>query len=187
LRSTEPLERLPYLATQAAAPYQGVCPIPVSALLHNVRSLYNVGAFFRTIDAAGCDRLYLSGITGRPPHRGLAKTALGAEETVRWEYHPEPGALIRQLREQGVEIAAIETSVHSTDLYDWQPRFPVCVLFGHEVDGLADSLFALCDTHVRIPMLGRKHSLNVATAGGVVIYELLRKYRALLDHSGIRR
>ena len=68
----------------------------------------------------------------------------------------------------------METSVHATDLYDWQPRFPVCVLFGHEVDGLAEPLLALCDTYVRIPMLGRKHSLNVATAGGVVIYELLQ-------------
>src|SRR5580704_1090774 len=107
LRSTEELERIPYLATQVAAPYEGLRPIPVSVLLHNVRSLYNVGAFFRTIDAAGCDRLYLSGITGRPPHASLAKTALGAEETVRWEHHPEPSALIRQLREQGAEIAAI--------------------------------------------------------------------------------
>jgi tRNA G18 (ribose-2'-O)-methylase SpoU len=187
LRSTEELERVPYLATQAAALYGGLRPIPVSVLLHNVRSLYNVGAFFRTIDAAGCDKLYLSGITGRPPHRGLAKTALGAEETVAWEHHTEPVALIPRLREQGAEIAAIETSVHATDLYDWQPRFPVCVLFGHEVDGLAEPLLALCDTHIRIPMLGRKHSLNVATAGGVVIYELLRKYRALLGGSGMRR
>jgi 23S rRNA (guanosine2251-2'-O)-methyltransferase len=186
LRSTEELERIPYLATQVAAPYEGLRPIPVSVLLHNVRSLYNVGAFFRTIDAAGCDRLYLSGITGRPPHASLAKTALGAEETVRWEHHPEPVAIIRQLREQGTEIAAIETSVHATDLYDWQPRFPVCVLFGHEVDGLAEPLLALCDTHIRIPMLGRKHSLNVATAGGVVLYELLRKYRALLEAGRIR-
>ena len=148
-------------------------------LLHNVRSLYNVGAFFRTIDAAGCDKLYLTGITARPPHSGIAKTALGAEETVRWEHHAEPATIIGKLREQGMEIAAIETSVHATDLYDWQPRFPVCVLFGHETEGLDESLLAACDTHIRIPMLGRKHSLNVATAGGVVIYELLRKYRAL--------
>jgi 23S rRNA (guanosine2251-2'-O)-methyltransferase len=180
-------ERIPYLATEAAAPYQGLRPIPVSVLLHNVRSLYNVGAFFRTIDAAGCDQLYLSGITGRPPHRSLAKTALGAEETVHWEHHPEPSALIRRLREQGAEIAAIETSVHATDLYDWKPRFPVCVLFGHEVDGLAEPLLELSDTHIRVPMLGRKHSLNVATAGGVVLYELLRKYRALLESAGIGR
>lgn len=184
MRSTE---RIPYLATQAAAPYEGLRPIPASVLLHNVRSLYNVGAFFRTMDAAGCDKLYLTGITGRPPHSGLAKTALGAEETVAWEHHAEPGALIAQLRARGVEIAAIETSVHATDLYDWQPRFPVCVLFGHEVDGLAEPLLDLCDTHVRIPMLGRKHSLNVATAGGVVVYELLRKYRALLESAALRR
>ena len=179
-------ERLPYLVTQTAAPYEGLRPVPVSILLHNVRSLYNVGAFFRSADAAGCEKLYLTGITGRPPHPGLAKTALGAEETVAWEHHPDPAALILRLRQRGHEIAAIETSVHSTDLYDWQPRFPVCVLFGHEVDGLADPLLAACDTYVRIPMLGRKHSLNVATAGGVVIYELLRKYRAMLENAKIR-
>ena len=97
-----------------------------------------------------------------------------------------PPLSIQRLRQQGHEIAAIETSVHATDLYDWQPRFPVCVLFGHEVDGLADPLLALCDTYVRIPMLGRKHSLNVATAGGVVIYELLRKYRLMLDSARIK-
>jgi 23S rRNA (guanosine2251-2'-O)-methyltransferase len=179
-------DRVPYLVTQAAAPYQGLRPIPVSILLHNVRSLYNVGAFFRSADAAGCDQLYLSGITACPPHAGIAKTALGAEETVSWEHHADPAALILRLHQQGHEIAAVETSVHAADLYDWQPRFPVCVLFGHEVEGLAEPLLALCDTYVRIPMLGRKHSLNVATAGGVVIYELLRKYRAMLDHAKIR-
>lgn len=183
MRSTE---RIPYLATEAAAPYDGLRPIPVSVLLHDVRSLYNVGAFFRTMDAAGCDKLYLTGITGRPPHAGLAKTALGAEDTVAWEHHRDPIGLIAQLREVGVEIAAIETSLQASDLYDWQPRFPVCVLFGHEVDGLADPLLALCDTHIRIPMLGRKHSLNVATAGGVVVYELLRKYRAMIESAKFR-
>ena len=76
----------------------------------------------------------------------------------------------------------METAVHSVDLFDWNPMFPVCILFGHEVDGLPKSLLELCDTYVRIPMLGRKHSLNVATAGGVVLYELLRKYRRLSDH-----
>ena len=173
--------------TQAAAPYEGLRPIPVSILLHDVRSLYNVGAFFRSADAAGCEKLYLSGITARPPHPGIAKTALGAEQTVAWEHHADPAALVLQLRHQGHEIAAVETSVHATDLYDWRPRFPVCVLFGHEVDGLAGTLLASCDTCIRIPMLGHKHSLNVATAGGVVMYELLRKYRALAEGSGPRR
>lgn len=86
--------------------------------------------------------------------------------------------MARGLLAQHVELVAIETSPHAVDLFDWQPRFPVCLLFGHEVDGLHPQLLESCDTHVRIPMLGRKHSLNVATAGGVVIYELLRKYRA---------
>jgi tRNA G18 (ribose-2'-O)-methylase SpoU len=125
------------------------------------------------------EKLYLCGITGRPPHAGIRKTALGAEETVLWEHSWEAAPTLRALREQGVEIAAVETTVHAVDLFDWTPRFPVCVVFGNEVDGIQPELSALCDTHVRIPMLGSKHSLNVATAAGVVIYELLRKYRAL--------
>jgi tRNA G18 (ribose-2'-O)-methylase SpoU len=174
-------ERTPYLATEAAAPYSDLRQIPVSILLDNVRSMYNVGSFFRTADAAGCEKLYLCGITARPPKRAITKTALGSEETVPWEHPVDPGALVQQLRQQNQEIAAVETSIHAVDLFDWQPRFPVCILFGHEVDGLRPELLALCDTHVRIPMLGRKHSLNVATAGGVVLYDLLRKYRQMID------
>src|SRR5581483_7969572 len=148
-------------------------------LLDNVRSLYNVGAFFRTADACRIEKLYLCGITGRPPKRAISKTALGAEETVAWEHAWEPVPVIRSLRERGMEIAAVETSVHAVDLFDWKPRFPVCVIFGHEVEGIRREIAELCDTHIRIPMLGAKHSLNVATAGGVVIYELLRKFRDL--------
>ena len=81
------------------------------------------------------------------------------------------------------EIAAVETSVRSVDLFDWRPRFPLCVVFGHEVDGIRPEVLERCDTRIRIPMLGVKHSLNVATAGGVVIYELLRKYRRLVENS----
>jgi tRNA G18 (ribose-2'-O)-methylase SpoU len=171
--------RLPFRATTAAATYESIRPLPVSVLLENVRSLYNVGAFFRTADAAGIAKLYLAGITGYPPQNMISKTALGAEEMVAWEHTKEPEKIIAKLRANGHEIAAIETSVHAVDLFDWQPRFPVCVVFGHETDGLTPAVAALADTHVRIPMLGLKHSLNVATAGGVVLYELLRKYRAL--------
>lgn len=153
--------------------------MPVCVLLENVRSLYNVGAFFRTADAVALEKLWLAGITGYPPQNMITKTALGAEETVAWEHVPEPVATIRELRTRNYEIAAIETSAHAVDLFDWQPRFPVCVLFGHETDGLTPSVAALADTHIRIPMLGRKHSLNVASAGAVVLYELLRKYRKL--------
>ncbi len=141
--------------------------------------MYNVGSFFRTGDAARIEKLCLCGITSYPPKRAISKTALGAEETVAWRHSWEPLPLLREIRESGCELAAVETTVHAVDLFDWTPRFPVCVVFGHEVDGIRPEVSAACDTHVRIPMLGAKHSLNVATAGGVVIYELLRKYRAL--------
>jgi 23S rRNA (guanosine2251-2'-O)-methyltransferase len=172
------LDRLPYRATTQASAYDGLT-LPVSILLDNVRSLYNVGSFFRTADGAGIEKLFLTGITGRPPKNGITKTALGAEETVPWDHAWEPVPIVEDLRSRGFEIAAIETSVRAVDLFDWQPRFPLCVLFGHEVDGLRPELEHLADTHVRIPMLGRKHSLNVSTAGGIVIYELLRKFKTM--------
>jgi 23S rRNA (guanosine2251-2'-O)-methyltransferase len=173
------MDRVPFQATRAGAPYDRIARLPVSALLDNVRSLYNVGAFFRTADAAGLEKLYLCGITGTPEKRAIAKTALGAEESVSWEHAWDPLPLLAAIRERGIEIAAIETAVHAVDLFDWKPRFPACVVFGNEVEGIRPEVSALCDTHVCIPMLGVKHSLNVATAGGVVIYELLRKYRSL--------
>jgi len=172
------MERLPYQATPLAAAYAGI-RLPVAALLDNVRSMYNVGAFFRTADGVGLERLYLSGIAAHPPQRAIAKTALGAEERVPWDYAWDPMPFLRHLRAVGYEIAAVETSLHSVDLFDWKPRFPVCVVFGHEVEGIRTEVAAAADCAVRIPMLGAKHSLNVATAGGVVLYELLRKYRTL--------
>ena len=172
-------ERLPFIATRAAESYGDLRP-PVSILLDNVRSMYNVGAFFRTADGAGIERLFLSGITACPPKKEITKTALGAEERVAWEFCKSPATAVASLRDRGYQIAAIETSVHALDVFDWQPSFPVCVLFGHEVDGLSPDLLSLCDTHVRLPMLGHKHSLNVASAGAIVMYELLRKYRELL-------
>lgn len=175
------MDRLPFAATESAAPYDRLHRLPVCILLDNVRSLYNVGAFFRTADAAGAGPLLLAGITGRPPKRAIAKTALGAEETVVWQYGWDPIELLAALPAPH-EIAAIETSIHAVDLYDWQPRFPVCLVFGHEVEGIRPALLERCHTHVRIPMLGRKHSLNVATAGGVVLFELLRKYRRMLEN-----
>ncbi len=117
-------ERTPYLATRVAAPYSDLRRIPVSILLDNVRSMYNVGAFFRTADGVGCEKLYLCGITGRPPKRAITKTALGAEETVPWDHPADSCSLVQSLRQRNYEIAAVETSVHAVDLFDWQPRFP---------------------------------------------------------------
>ena len=154
--------------------------LPVSVLLDNVRSMYNVGSFFRTADGVNLAKLYLCGITAHPPKKAIAKTALGAEETVPWEHDWDALAIARRLRGEGLQLAAIETNPEAIDLFEWQPRFPVCLFFGHEVEGLHPDLLAIADVHVRIPMQGDKRSLNVATAGGVALYELLRKHRKSL-------
>lgn len=153
--------------------------LPAAVLLDNVRSMYNVGAFFRAADGVGLEKLWLCGITAHPPKKAISKTALGAEETVTWEHDWDGVRVAEAVRRGGFEIAAIETSPDAVDLFEWKPRFPVCVAFGHEVDGLRPELLKLADAHVRIPMLGQKKSLNVATAGGVVLYELLRKWRGM--------
>jgi tRNA G18 (ribose-2'-O)-methylase SpoU len=151
----------------------------VTVFLENIRSVFNVGSVFRTADATAVEKLILAGYTGFPPHKGITKTALGAENSVTWEHTKEILATADHLQKTH-ELAVIETSTHAVDLFDWVPRFPVCVVFGSEVDGVTPELLARCDTHVRIPMLGQKHSLNVSTSAGVVLYELLRKYRNLL-------
>lgn len=158
----------------------GACPrLPVAVLLDNVRSMYNVGAFFRVADGVALEKLCLCGITAHPPKNAISKTALGAENTVPWEHDWDLVQMAQRLRSSGFQLAAIETSPNAVDLFEWEPSFPVCVAFGNEVDGLNPELLAMADAHVRIPMLGQKESLNVATAGGVVLYELLRKYRTL--------
>jgi 23S rRNA (guanosine2251-2'-O)-methyltransferase len=161
------------------AGYEGL-RLPVAVLLDNVRSMYNVGALFRVADGVGLEKLCLAGITASPPKSAITKTALGAENVVSWEHDWDAVCMAERLRSEGFEIAAIETSQHSVDLYEWQPKFPVGVLLGNEVEGLHPKLLEMADTHVRIPMLGQKTSLNVATAAGVVLYELLRKYRRLM-------
>ena len=158
-----------------AAGYEGL-HLP-AVLLDNVRSMYNVGAFFRAADGVGLEKLCLAGITAHPPKKAITKTALGAEETVPWQHDWDALKMLGEMRDNGFEIAAIETGVDSIDLFEWQPRFPVCVIFGNEVEGLRPELLEIANTRVHIPMLGQKTSLNVATAAGVVLYELLRKYR----------
>src|SRR5579864_2050981 len=112
------MDRIPFQATRAAEAYEGLERLPARVLLANVRSLYNVGAFFRTCDAAGVEMLCLAGITGRPPSREIHKTALGAEESVRWRHDADPEAAVREMREAGYEIAAVETSLHAVDLFE---------------------------------------------------------------------
>ena len=154
--------------------------LPIVVVLDNVRSLYNTGAFFRTADACAIERLVLCGITPRPDQggrqqRAIAKTALGAELTVPWQHYADTRTALESVAAARYQIVAVETSPAAVDLYEWTPSWPVCLVFGHERDGVAPELAQLIDVSVRIPMLGEKRSLNVATAAGVVLYELLRR------------
>src|SRR5688572_10690488 len=156
--------------------------LPVVVVLDNIRSLYNTGAFFRTADGCALEKLVLCGITPRPDQggrqqRAIAKTALGAEASVPWEYVPDASTAVAAAAAAGYHVAAVENSAYAIDLYDWSPSWPVCLVFGHETSGVTPELAGRIATHVRIPMLGEKRSLNVATAAGVVLYELLRRWR----------
>jgi 23S rRNA (guanosine2251-2'-O)-methyltransferase len=154
--------------------------VGVVVVLDNIRSLYNTGAFFRTADGCGVEKLVLCGITPRPDQgsrqrRAIAKTALGAEDIVAWEYEADTTVAVAKAVEAGYVVAAIENSAKAVDLYEWEAPAKVCLVFGHETDGVAPELARRLTTHVRIPMLGHKRSLNVATAAGVVLYELMRR------------
>ena len=152
----------------------------VVVLLDNIRSLYNTGSILRTADASGVERVVLCGITPRPDQgsrqrRAIAKTALGAEDTVPWSYEADTAKAIERLAADGYQVVAVETAPDAVNLFEWTPRWPVCLVFGHEVEGVSPGLAPGVDAVIRIPMLGHKRSLNVATAAGVVLYELLRR------------
>lgn len=150
---------------------------PIFALLNNIRSLYNVGSMFRSADGAGLSRLYLAGITGTPPAPGLLKTSLGAENEVPWEYAYSATEKLASLRKQNIQILLLEQT-HESVLYDAVPvRFPCCLVVGNELSGVDEDVVSLADYALEIPMRGAKNSLNVSVAFGIVVYELLRKYK----------
>lgn len=150
--------------------------LPVSAVLDNVRSAFNVGNMFRTADAARMERLYLCGCTPCPSNPKIEKTALGAERYVPWEYFPDAADLIAGLKRDGMFIVAMETAGASEPFYDADlPEGTVFVL-GNEVDGLGEGILSLADAVVELPSLGMKNSLNVGNAFAIAVYEFLRRY-----------
>jgi tRNA G18 (ribose-2'-O)-methylase SpoU len=133
----------------------------------NIRSLQNVGSFFRTSDAFAIDKIYLCGYTGAPPAKEISKTALGAEEWVSWEKHSHAWRLIDVLKREGYTIVALEKTAHSTDIHTYKPQFPMALIVGNEVKGVSRSLLRKADRIIHISMYGKKESLNVSVAFGV--------------------
>lgn len=153
---------------------------PVAAILADVRSIHNVGAMFRTADAARLAHLYLCGFTGTPDHRHLHKTALGAQDTVPWSHHRDPVALVESLRAQGYTIAAVEITDNPTPLPSLaRDHFPLAFVVGNEVEGVDAALLARADLALELPQFGAKQSLNVSVAFGIMAYDLVRHYRHL--------
>ena len=148
--------------------------IPLTVVLNNIRSLYNVGSIFRTADGVGVEKIWLAGITGFPgtERSRIEKTALGAEKNVPWEYCENPIPIIRNLKKQGYEIVLLEQASESISYQDYQPQRPVCLVVGNEISGISDELLALADRAIEIEMSGLKNSLNVTVAFGVVAYHL---------------
>lgn len=145
----------------------------VVLVLPDIRSTHNVGSFFRTADAAGVEKIVLSGITATPPHPHLIKVSLGAENTVPWEYIQDTGEALQKLRDQGYQIVMVETTDNSQDFRQAEYADKVALVFGAETTGVPSEFIQQADLVVSIPMLGHKESLNVSIAGGIIIYQVL--------------
>jgi len=152
----------------------------VAVLLHNIRSAHNVGSIFRTADAAGVKRIFLSGYTPVPidrfgrPQKDIAKTALGAEKTVAWEYHKTLSRFLKDMKKSGWTILGVEQDARATDYRSFKAEGPLLCILGNEVKGISKSLRDKCDALLEIPMHGKKESLNVSVAAGIILFSLRR-------------
>lgn len=152
--------------------------IPLVVVLDSIRSMNNVGSVFRTCDAFKVEKLYLCGITACPPNREISKTALGATESVIWEYAEDVVALTLRLKSEGYRVFVVEQVDESVMLQnvDFQQHEKVAVILGNEVFGVDDRLLPVCDGAIEIPQFGIKHSLNVTIAAGIVIWEIAKRH-----------
>ena len=150
--------------------------IPLAVVLDNVRSMHNVGATFRTADAFLVEKIILCGITPQPPHREIHKAALGATESVDWQYFTETNEAVDVLKKENFEIVGIEQTTGSLKItdFDIDPSKKYAVILGNEVDGISDDVLQNIDSFIEIPQLGTKHSLNVSVCGGIVMWEFAK-------------
>lgn len=157
--------------------FKNIAKIPLIVILDNIRSLNNIGSVFRTSDAFLIEKIYLCGITAKPPHKEIHKTALGATESVEWEYIDNLLDLVKKLQSEGIKIASIEQAENSTKLQDFEiiKDQKYAVIFGNEVKGVQQEVVSASDYCVEIPQFGTKHSLNISVSCGVVLWDLFRK------------
>lgn len=158
--------------------YQAQQKFPLVLVLDSIRSLNNIGSFFRTADAFNVEQIYLCGITAQPPHRDIHKTALGATETVRWQYRSSLQDALSELKEKGYAICVVEQAVQTTLLQDIHQLSAqgFALVFGNEVDGVEQAALDNADHIIEIPQFGTKHSLNVSVCAGIVLWEFTKKY-----------
>lgn len=159
--------------------YKKAEKIPLIVVLDNVRSMHNVGAVFRTADAFLIEKILLCGITPQPPHREIHKAALGATESVEWQYFNSVNDALNDLKAQGFSILGIEQTTKSVMIqeFDTKAENKYAVVLGNEVEGISDEILPLCDGFLEVPQLGTKHSLNVSVCGGIVMWEFFRKLK----------
>ena len=165
----------------SVAQYKETPKIPVIVVLDNIRSLNNIGSVFRTADAFCIQKIYLCGITATPPHKEIHKTALGATESVEWEYVQDITTLVENLRQRQVEVIAIEHVEDAVSLEHFSPKKGVtyALIFGNEVEGVQQSVVSLCQKAIEIPQYGTKHSLNIAVSAGILLWDFSYKIRGL--------
>ena len=159
--------------------FQELEKTPVVLVLDNIRSAMNVGSFFRTADGFAIEKIYICGISATPPHKEISKTAIGAEESLEWEYKKDIKECIRELKKQRFKILGIEQTDSSVMLNDFNPDInsKYCLIFGNEVDGISDSILEDLDYAIEIPQFGTKHSFNVSVAGGIVLWDFINKLK----------
>lgn len=159
--------------------FKEIAKIPLIVVLDNIRSLNNIGSVFRTSDAFLIEKIYLCGITAQPPHKDIHKTALGATESVDWEYVEDTLALVQKLKASKIKILAIEQAENSTMLQDFniEANQKYAVVFGNEVKGVQQKVVSVSDYCIEIPQLGTKHSLNISVSVGIVLWDLFKQFR----------
>jgi 23S rRNA (guanosine2251-2'-O)-methyltransferase len=158
--------------------YKNQEKFPIKLLLDDIRSLSNVGSLFRTADSFNVEEILLCGITGKPPHRDIQKTALGATESVLWSCNENALETVLRLKADGYKIVSLEQCEQSVDPRNFDLEFnaKVCLIVGNEVNGVDQSIIDISDMVMEIPQMGTKHSLNVTVAGGIALWEIIKKY-----------